>query len=77
LSTHFGDLGFTFSPKETGTFNQNDFVVITAYDGTTQEFQINDQSNRGAIQNFLKTHANPNLVSQKFGGSSVNYSTID
>lgn len=77
LSTHFGDLGFTFSPKETGTFNQNDFVVITAYDGTTQEFQIDDQSNVGVIQNFLKTHANPNLVSQKFGGSSVNYSTID
>lgn len=73
----FGDLGFSITPRsEYGISGKTDFVDITASNGTTQSFNVDDLSSQSAMQNFLKQNADPNLASQKFGGSGVisNYS---
>jgi len=72
----FGDLGFSITPRsEWGVSGKPDFVDITPYNGNTQSFNVDNTSSESAMQQFLKQNADPNLASQKFGGSSVNYST--
>ncbi len=57
LKSKFGKFGFTFSGNSKGFGNSDDSITIIPQQGEPATFNINDQSEVGAIQAFLKKNA--------------------
>lgn len=64
LEKQFGALGFKFSGRSSGTFNQNDFVTVTAPNGQSKEFAIDDKSNSVNIANFIRDNRDDSILEQ-------------
>jgi hypothetical protein len=58
----FGPLGFSFSGRSSGMFNQNDFLTVTAPNGKSQEFAIDDRKNNPNIANFMRENRDDSIV---------------
>jgi hypothetical protein len=64
LESKFGKLGFKFSGRSSGAFNQNDFITVTAPNGTSKEFSIDSKTNSVNIANFIRDNRNDSVLEQ-------------
>jgi hypothetical protein len=64
LEDKFKKLGFSFVGGSRGAFGQNDYIAITAPNGKTQEFPIDDASNNTAIANFINENRDDRIIEQ-------------
>lgn len=70
LNSRFGQFGFTVTGKSSGFGNSTDTITITAQNGNSETFNIDDQNEVGNIQKFLRDNA-VNKQSINTGGGAA------
>lgn len=67
LEASLKNLGFSVSGRSSGTFNQNDFITITAPNGKSKEFAIDTTGNNAEIANFIRENRDDKRAEAIFG----------
>jgi hypothetical protein len=64
LEAKLAPLGFKITGRSSGTFNQNDFITITAPNGKSKEFPIDTKASNAEMSNFITENRSDNLAEQ-------------
>jgi hypothetical protein len=64
LESKLAPLGFKVTGRSSGTFNQNDFITITAPNGKSKEFPIDTKASNAEIANFITDNRSDKLAEQ-------------
>ncbi len=67
LGASLKSLGFSVSGRSRGAFNQNDFITITAPNGKSKEFAIDNTANNAEIANFIRDNRDDKKAEAIFG----------
>lgn len=67
LEASLKPLGFSVSGRSSGAFNQNDFITITAPNGKSKEFAIDNSANNAEIANFIRDNRDDKRAEAVFG----------
>lgn len=67
LGASLKPLGFSVSGRSSGAFNQNDFITITAPNGKSKEFAIDNAANNAEIANFIRDNRDDKRAEAIFG----------
>jgi hypothetical protein len=67
LGASLKPLGFSVSGRSSGAFNQNDFITITAPNGKSKEFTIDNAANNAEIANFIRDNRDDKRAEAVFG----------
>jgi hypothetical protein len=62
LEATLAPLGFKVTGRSSGTFNQNDFITITAPNGKSKEFPIDTKASNAEMSNFITDNRSDNLA---------------
>jgi hypothetical protein len=64
LESKLAPLGFKVTGRSSGSFNQNDFITITAPNGKSKEFPIDTKASNAEIANFITDNRSDKLAEQ-------------
>ena len=70
LQATLAPLGFTVTGRSSGTFNQNDFITITAPNGKSKEFPIDTKASNAEMSNFITENRDDKKAESLFGSKT-------